>query len=122
MTQIRIFGREPALVMSAIGAVLAWIATLGLDQFNAGHSTALIVFLSAVVIAATTRPWAPALFVGVVAAGAALAGTYGLHWSEAAVTGLGTIILTGFALFGIRPQVTPAADPAPGFALDGRSA
>jgi hypothetical protein len=27
------------------------------------------------------------------------------------VTGLGGIILAGFALFGIRPNVTPAADP-----------
>lgn len=113
MTQIRIFGREPALVMATIGAVLAWIATLGFDQFNAGHSTALITFLSAAVIAATTRPWAPALFVAVVSAGAALAAAYGLHWSEAAVTGLGTIILTAFALFGIRPQVTPNSDPSP---------
>lgn len=113
MTQTRIFGREPALIMGAIGAVLSWIATLGFDQFNAGQSTALITFLSALVIAATTRPVAPALFVGVVAAGAALAATYGLHWSEAAVTGLGTIILAGFALFGIRPQVTPAHDQAP---------
>lgn len=113
MTQIKIFGREPALVMGAIGAVLSWIATLGLDQFEAGHSTALITFLSALVIAATTRPWAPALFVGVISAGAALAAAYQLHWSEEAVTGLGTIVLAGFALFGIRPQVTPAADQVP---------
>ena len=113
MTQIKIFGREPALIMAAVGAVLAWIATLEFEWLNAGQSTAIITFLSAVVIALTTRPWAPALYVGVVSAGAALAAAYGLHWSEAAVTGLGTIVLTGFALFGIRPQATPAADPAP---------
>lgn len=113
MTQIKIFGREPALVMAAIGAVLSWIATLGLEQFDAGQSTALITFLSALVIAATTRPWAPALFVGVISAGASLAAAYQLNWSEEAVTGLGTIVLAGFALFGIRPQVTPSADQAP---------
>jgi hypothetical protein len=113
VSQIRIFGREPALVMGAIGAVLAWIATLGFEWMDAGQSTALITFLSALVIAATTRPWAPALFVGVISAGASLAAAYQLHWSEEAVTGLGTIVLAGFALFGIRPQVTPAADPAP---------
>jgi hypothetical protein len=90
VSQIRIFGREPALVMGAIGAVLAWIATLGFEWMNAGQSTALITFLSALVIAATTRPW-----------------------SEEAVTGLGTIVLAVCALFGIRSQVTPAADPAP---------
>jgi hypothetical protein len=113
VSQIRIFGREPALVMGAIGAVLAWIATLGFEWMNAGQSTALITFLSALVIAATTRPWAPALFVGVISAGASLAAAYQLHWSEEAVTGLGTIVLTVCALFGIRSQVTPAADPAP---------
>jgi hypothetical protein len=48
-----------------------------------------------------------------VAAGAALFAEYGLSVSEAAVTGLGAIILAGFALFGIRPQVTPVADPQP---------
>jgi hypothetical protein len=113
VSQIRIFGREPALVMGAIGAVLAWIATLGFEWMNAGQSTALITFLSAGVIALTTRPWAPALFVGVISAGASLAAAYQLHWSEEAVTGLGTIVLAVCALFGIRSQVTPAADPAP---------
>ena len=110
---MKLFGREPALIMAVVGAVIAWIATLEMEWLNAGQSTALITFLSAVAIAATTRPWAPALFVGVVSAGAALAAAYGLHWSDEAVTGLGTIILTGFALFGIRPQVTPSADPVP---------
>lgn len=108
MTQVKVFGREPALIMSLVGAVIAWIATLQFEWLNAGQSTALITFLTALVIAATTRPWAPALFVGIVSAGAALAAAYGLHWSEEAVTGLGTIVLTGFALFGIRPQVEPA--------------
>jgi hypothetical protein len=107
VSQVKLFGREPALIMGAVGAVLSWIATLGFDQFSAGQSTALITFLSAGVIALTTRPWAPALFVGVISAGAALAAAYQLHWSEEAVTGLGTIVLAGFALFGIRPQVEP---------------
>ena len=113
MTQIKIFGREPALVMAAIGAVLSWIATLEFEWLDAGQSTAVITFLSAGVIALTTRPIAPALFVGTVSAGAALAAAYGLNWSDNAVTALGTIVLTGFALFGIRPQATPKADPAP---------
>jgi hypothetical protein len=53
------------------------------------------------------------LFVGAVAAGAALFAEYNLAVSDAFVTGLGAIILTGFALLGIRPQVTPTADPRP---------
>lgn len=113
MTQIKIFGREPALWLAVIGALVTWLVSFELGWLNAGQATALITFITAAVIAATTRPIGPALFVAVVAAGAALFSEYGLHWSDAAVTGLGALILTGFALFGIRPQVTPAADQAP---------
>jgi hypothetical protein len=113
VTQIKILGREPALWLALIGAVVAWVATLGFHWLNAGESTAIITFIAGGVIAITTRPIAPGLFVAVVAAGAALFGEYGLNISQAAVAGLGSIILAGFALFGIRPQVTPKADPAP---------
>lgn len=110
---MKILGREPALILAAIGAVLTWGVSLGLDWLNAGQATAIVTAITAVLIAFTTRPVAPGLFVAAVAAGAALFAEYGLNWSDAAVTGLGGIILAGFALFGIRPQVTPAADQAP---------
>lgn len=106
--RITIFGREPALWLAVIGAVVTWAVSLGLDWLNAGQATAIITFITGVVIALTTRPIAPALFVAVVSAGAALLAQYGLHWSDAAVTGLGTIVLTVFALAGVRPQVSPA--------------
>lgn len=111
MTQIKIFGREPALWLGLIGALATWLVSLGLDWLNAGQATAIVTFLTAVAIALTTRPYAPALYVGAVAAGAALFAEYQLAVSDAFVTGLGGIILAGFALFGIRPQATPAADP-----------
>lgn len=104
---MKILGREPALWLALIGAVLTWAAGLGLDWLNPGQATAAVTFITAVVIATTTRPYAPALFTGALAAGAALFAEYGLHWSDAAVTGLGAIILAGFALFGVRPQVSP---------------
>jgi hypothetical protein len=113
MTQIKIFGREPALWLAAIGAVVTWAVSLGLDWLNAGQATALVTFITAVVIALTTRPIGPPLFVGAVAAGAALFAEYNLAVSDEFVTGLGAIILAGFALFGIRPQVTPAYDRQP---------
>lgn len=106
-TTVRIFGREPALLLALAGAVITWAVSLGLDWLNPGQATALITFITGVVIAVTTRPVAPALFVAAVSAGSALFAEYGLHWSDAAVTGVGGIILAGFALFGIRPQVSP---------------
>lgn len=111
--QIKIFGREPALWLALIGALLTWAAGLGLDWLDTGQAVAITTGLTGVVIALTTRPWAPGLFVAAVSALAAMFAEYGLNWSQAAVTGLGGIILTAFALFGIRPQVTPAADQAP---------
>jgi len=108
---MRIFGREPALWLALIGAGLTWGVSLGLDWLNAGQATAIVTFVTGVVIALTTRPVAPALFVAATAAGAAMFAEYGLQWSDAAVTGLGGIILAGFALLGIRDQATPQADP-----------
>jgi hypothetical protein len=110
---VKIFGREPALWLALAGAVLTWAAGLGLDFLSAGQATAITTAVTGIVIAFTTRPIAPALFVAAVGAVASLFAEYQLHWSDAAVTGLAGIILAGFALFGIRPQVTPEGDPRP---------
>ena len=67
--------------MGLAGALATWLVSLGLDWLNAGQATAIVTFLSAVVIAATTRPVGPALFVGAVAAGAALFAEYNLNVS-----------------------------------------
>jgi hypothetical protein len=110
---VKLFGREPALWLGLIGAVLTWAAGLNLDFLTAGQATAITTALTGVAAAVLTRPVAPGLYVGAVGLVASLFAEYGLHWSEAAVTGLAGIILAGFALFGIRPQVTPEADRAP---------
>ena len=109
--KVTIFGSDPALWIAFIGAVVTWLVSFELGWLNAGQATAIITFLTAVLIALTTKPMAPALFTGAIAAGAALFGEYGLHWSDAAVTGLGAVVLAGFALLGIRGQVTPNHDP-----------
>lgn len=110
---MKIFGKEPALIIALIGAVVTWAVSLGLDWLNAGQATAIVTGISAVIIAFTTRPIAPALFTGAVAAGAAIFAEYNLAVSDEFVTGLGAIILAGFGLFGVRPQVTPASNPVP---------
>jgi hypothetical protein len=79
---VRIFGREPALIIGFIGAVI-------------------------------TRPVAPALFVAALVAVVALFLEYGVDVPDSLVAGLSGLILAGFSLFGIRPQVTPNVDPRP---------
>ena|SRR5690242_4764617 len=110
---MKIFGREPAVVIAAIGTVITLLAALNIPGVSAGAAAALTTFVTAIIIAVTTRPVAPSLFTAVVAAGAALFTEYGLHVSDPVVAAVSAIVLAGFSLFGIRPQVTPKADPRP---------
>lgn len=111
MTQIKIFGREPALIIAFLAAVGIALAGLNLPWLNAGQSTAIVAAVAALLFALTTRPIGPSLFVAAVTALAAVFAEYGLPLSEGMVTAVGGVIMAAFALFGIRPQSTPAADP-----------
>lgn len=104
---MKIFGREPALVIGFIGAVLTALAGFNLDILTPGAVTAIVALLTSAVTAWATRPIAPALFTGVLTAAVALVAEYGLHVSGDLVTGLSAVILAGFALFAVRPQVSP---------------
>ena len=114
---MKIFGREPALIIGAIGSIVTVLAALNVPGIDAGAAAAITSLLAAVIIAFTTRPIAPALFTGAVAAGAALIAQYGYNVSDGTVAAISGAVLAGFALFGIRPQVTPTADPQPGVKL-----
>lgn len=110
---MKIFGREPALIIGAVGAILTAFAAMELPGLNAGQAAALTGAIAAVLIAATTRPVGPSLFVAAFVAVGALFAEYGLEWSDTVIAGWSGVILAGFALFGIRPAVTPNASPAP---------
>jgi hypothetical protein len=103
---VKIFGREPALVISAIGAALMVLFAFHAPFVNAGTSDAVVAVLTAVLVAVTTRPVAPALFKGVLTAGVALLADYGLHFSDAQVGTLSAAVLAITALF-VRSQVVP---------------
>jgi hypothetical protein len=100
--------REPALIIGIVGAVLTSAAALGLDWLSPAAAAGIVAFLSAIVIAIRTRPVAPALFVAAGSALVAVMAQYGLHLSDAWVGFLTSLVLGGFALFGIRPQVAPS--------------
>lgn len=110
---IPILGREPALWIAFLSAAVMALAGFGIPWLDAGQSTAIVAGIAAVLIALTTRPIGPGLFVSAFSAGAAVFAEYGLPLSEAQVTAIGVVIMMGFALVGVRPQVTPAADPKP---------
>lgn len=109
----RIWGREPALWLGLIGALFTVGAALELPWLTAGQAAAIAGALSALLIALTTRPVAPALFTAALVAVVAMFAEYGLTVSDEAVGSLAGLILAGFAFFGVRPQVTPVTDPRP---------
>lgn len=108
-----IFGREPSVLIGFIGSVLTTLAAMNLDFLSAGQAAALTAAISAVLIAVFTRPVAPALFTAAFVAVVALFAEYGLDLSPAVVGGVTSAILAGFALAGIRPQVSPTGDARP---------
>lgn len=112
MTQVKIFGREPALIIGVIGAGVAVLAGLKMPGLSAGAAVAIVALITAGITAATTRPVSPSLYVGVVVAGAALLAQYQIHLSGELISNLSGFVIAAFALFGVRSQVTPAADQA----------
>lgn len=111
--------REPALVVGIIGSVLTSAAALGIDWLPPAAAAGIVAFLSAILIAVRTRPVSPALFVAAGTVLVAIMAQYGLHLTDAWVGFLTSLVLGGFALFGIRSQVSPST--ASGRVIEGET-
>lgn len=110
---MKIFGREPTLIINAAGSLLTVLAALNLDWLSASAAVAITALITAGITAWATRPIAPSLYVGTITALAAVIAEYGYNASDALVAALGGATIAGFALFGVRPQVSPVPTPAP---------
>lgn len=102
---------EPALFTSTMQAVLGIVAAFGIG-FTADQTAGILAVtaaLLAAVTAAVTRPVHPAAFTGLVTAAAVLVAAYGIHLPANLVGSVNFLLTTGFAMFGVRPQVTPVA-------------
>lgn len=110
---MRIFGREPALVIAAISAGLSLLVTfnVGLTGEQAGALVAVISGALAAVTAAMTRPIAPSAFTGLVAAAVALLAAYGFEVAPETVGALNAVVLAVLALV-TRGQVSPTSAAA----------
>ena len=110
-----IFGREPSAIIGVIGAVLAFLVTYnidGLSELQAAAIMGVLVTLVAVVNALFVRPIAPAVFSGLVAAGAGLAAAYGFTFTPEQIATFDAIVLAVLSLASTRPQVSPSTpDP-----------
>jgi len=105
---MKIFGREPALIISTLSAVLSLIVTfnIGMSGEQAGAIVAITSAVFGAITSAMTRPIAPSAFTAVVAAGAALLAAYGLNVSAETVGATNAIVLAVLALL-TRSQVSP---------------
>jgi len=111
---MKIFGREPTLVLQTVSALLAVFVAVGIPNLSAEQAGMIIAVLAAgigVANAFLVRPLAPAAFTGFITAGAALLAAYGLDVSQPVVGAISAAVVTVLALV-TRNQVTPV--PAPG--------
>ncbi len=111
---MKVFGREPTLVLQVISAVLSFLVAsgFGLSDTQAALIVAAISAVFGVVNAVMVRPIAPAAFTGLVAALAALAVGFGLNVSPEMVATVNGLVLA-VLMFMTRAQVTPAGDARP---------
>ncbi|GHC39535.1 hypothetical protein GCM10010348_78590 [Streptomyces anthocyanicus] len=112
---MKIFGREPVVVLNALSAVLGLIVTLGITSLTAEQAGTIVAVVSAIlggIAAAMTRPIAPQAFTAIVAAGATAVAAFGYDVSQETVGAINVLVLAGLTLL-TRAQVTPSSPSAP---------
>jgi hypothetical protein len=112
---MRIFGREPVVVLNALAAILGLVVSLGVTSLTAEQAGVIVAAVSAVfgaLAAAMTRPVAPQAFTALVAAGATAVAAFGYEVSQETVGAINVLVLAGLTLL-TRTQVTPSKPSAP---------
>lgn len=111
---MKIFGREPALWVAGIAAILGLIATFGLPFLTDTEATVIVAVVDAgagVVIAIRTRPIAPGAFLTFVSAVVAVLTAYGVAVPQRTVGAVDLVVLAVLALI-TRGQVSPVPPAA----------
>ena len=112
---MKIFGREPVVVLNTLSAVLGLIVSLGVTALTAEQAGAVVAVVSAVlggIAAAMTRPVAPQAFTTIVAAGATAVAAFGFEVGQETVGAVNTFVLAVLTLL-TRVQVSPSSPTAP---------
>lgn len=112
MPMPKLFGREPALWIGSLAAILSLAVGLGLPGLTDGLVTAIVAFLTAGAATWTawhTTPVLPTVFSGLISTGAVLLGAVGLNLTQTQVslTAAAAVALMGLVA---RAQITPVTD------------
>ena len=106
---MKLFGREPALFVATLTALIMFAGTLGfsaLGENQAGLWVAAVNAVFAALLAWTTRPLSPGVFAMAVSAIVALGTSYGLNLTEVQINGLNGLLVP-VLMFITRGQVSP---------------
>ncbi|MGW9437925.1 hypothetical protein [Streptomyces sp. NPDC055607] len=106
---MRIFNREPVVILNTLAAVLGLVVSLGITSLTDAQAGAIVGVATAVlggIAAAMTRPVAPQAFTAIVGAGAVLVAAFGYEVSQETVGAINTVVLTVLTLL-TRVQVSP---------------
>lgn len=112
--KVKIFGREPSVVIGLIESMLAMALSFGwfdLSQQTVGLIMAVVVAAFGVYSAYVTSETLLAAVVGLAKAAAALGAVYGLSLTDNQTGALIALITMSFSLFQ-RTQVVPLNDPS----------
>lgn len=113
--QHRWFGREPALIIQAVGAVLTLLVAFQLPHLTvatAAYITAALTALASTITGLYVRPWQPSVFGGLIGATATLLAAFGWHFSQQQVGSFTVLVALLMALV-TRAQQTPSDSPQP---------
>lgn len=117
---MKIFGREPAVILHALQAVLAFLVTLpalnqlGLTEEVSGWIMTIAAGAVALLVAIATRPVVVSALTGAVQTILTGLVAFGLPLSEQSSGAL--VVALNVLLMVLMPLgLTPVADPAPGF-------
>jgi hypothetical protein len=112
--KIRIFGREPALALNTLSAVLGLLVTfnVGLTEVQAGWIVAGTSAILGAIAAALTRPIAVQAFTTLVATIASAVAAFGYDVAPTTTAAINGALLA-VIMFITRGQVTPSSPSAP---------
>jgi hypothetical protein len=111
---MKIFGREPALILNTLSAALGLLVTfnVGLTENQAGWIVAGVSAILGVVAALMTRPIAVQAFTTLVATVASAVAAFGYDVAPTTTAAINGAILA-VLMFVTRGQVTPSSPTAP---------
>lgn len=113
--QIKIFGRDPALALALISAVIGLLVTFNFTWLSDNQALAITGVVTTgfgILTALATRPIAVTAFTTAVASLVVLVTAYGLEVPREFVGAAQALVVTVLAFFA-REKITPNHDPRP---------